>query len=82
MSQAVQDGGPAEAFIEDWKESFADVWRIEVKKALDSGLRPRDMKLSVQGVLYEGSEDSITENITKEFETKLGLDGDKALSNL
>ena len=30
----------AEAFIEDWKESFADVWRREVRRALDRGLRP------------------------------------------
>jgi len=72
----------AEAFIEDWKESFADVWRIEVKKALDSGLRPGGTKLSVQGVLYEGSEDTITENIAKKFETKFGLDEDKGSSNL
>lgn len=27
----------AEAFIEDWKESFADVWRQEVRRALDRG---------------------------------------------
>jgi hypothetical protein len=47
----------AEAFIEDWNESFADALRIEVKKELDRGLKPRDMKLSVRGVLDEGSED-------------------------
>lgn len=40
------------------------------------------MKLSVQGVLYEGSEDTITENIAKKFETKFGLDEDKGSSNL
>ena len=68
----------AEAFIEDWKESYADVWRVEVKKALDRGLRPRDMKLSVQGLLYEGFEDDVTEHLTKELETKLELDEDKS----
>jgi hypothetical protein len=31
----------AEAFIEDWEESFADVLRVEVKKALD---RPRSRR--------------------------------------
>ena len=41
----------AEAFIEDWKESFADVWRRAIRQGLDQGLRPRDMKLSVQDIL-------------------------------
>lgn len=43
----------AEAFIEDWKEAFADVWRRAIKKGLDQGLRPRDMKLIVEDVLHE-----------------------------
>ena len=47
----------AEVFIDDWKESFADVWRREVKNALDWGFRPRDMKLSIEGILHEGTED-------------------------
>ena len=40
----------AEAFIEDWKESFADVWRSAIRKGLDQGLRPCDMKLGVEGL--------------------------------
>lgn len=41
----------AEAFIEDWKDS-ADVWRRKIREALDQGLKPCDMKLSVEGILY------------------------------
>lgn len=43
----------ADAFIEDWKQSFADAYRWEIKKALDQGFRPHDMKFSVQGILHE-----------------------------
>jgi hypothetical protein len=64
----------AEAFIEDWKESFADVWRREVKMALDRGLRPRNMKLSVEGILHKRNEDSVPEDIAKKLDTKLRLD--------
>ena len=46
----------AEAFIEDWKESFADVWRSAIREGLDQGLRPRDMKISVEGILHETDE--------------------------
>lgn len=41
----------AESFIEDWKESFADVWRRAIREGLDQGLRPCDMKLSLEGIL-------------------------------
>ena len=69
----------AEAFIEDWKESFADVWHREMKRALDRGLRPRDMKLSIEGILHEGGEDEIAEELTKQFDTKLGLHDEKSI---
>lgn len=65
--------GQAEAFIEDWKESFAGVWGREMKKALDQGLRPWDMKLSMEGVLHAEGEDSCTKDITKQLDTKLRL---------
>lgn len=41
----------AEAFIEDWKQSFAHVYLAKIMEALDRGLRPLDMKLSVADVL-------------------------------
>ena len=43
----------AEAFIEDWKQSFARVYEREIKMALDQGFRPHDMKLSVKDILQE-----------------------------
>ncbi|KAJ5896413.1 uncharacterized protein N7473_005812 [Penicillium subrubescens] len=51
----------AEAFIEDWKESYADVWRNMIKEVLDQGFRPRDiealrtsgMKSIIQQFMYE-----------------------------
>ncbi|KAG9235622.1 hypothetical protein BJ875DRAFT_503914 [Amylocarpus encephaloides] len=42
----------AEAFIEDWKESFADVWRRRIREGLDQRLQPYDMKLGVEGILH------------------------------
>ena len=42
----------AEDFIKDWKDSFADVWRREIREALDQGLKPCDMKLSLEDILY------------------------------
>lgn len=42
----------AEAFIEDWKDSFADVWQRKIREELDQGLKPYDMKLSVEDILY------------------------------
>lgn len=34
------------------KDSFADVWRRVIREGLDQSLRPRDMKLSVEGILH------------------------------
>jgi hypothetical protein len=50
----------AEAFIEDWKESFADVWRRAIREGLDQGLKPWDMKFSIEGILHrtEPTEDA------------------------
>lgn len=65
----------AKAFIEDWKESFAEVCRREIKKELDKGLRPKDMKLSVASILQEtgkGSDEATEEtDISTEFKKKL-----------
>jgi hypothetical protein len=41
----------AEAFIEDWKDSYADVWRKAIREALDHCPRPTDMKIRVQKIL-------------------------------
>ena len=52
----------AEAFIEDWKESFADVWRRTIREGLDRGLRPNDMKLSIDGILRKTDGETKGEN--------------------
>ncbi|EER44044.1 conserved hypothetical protein [Histoplasma capsulatum H143] len=41
----------AEAFIEDWKNSYADIWWRAIREALDQGLRPADMKIKVRSIL-------------------------------
>jgi hypothetical protein len=43
----------AQAFIEDWKKSFAAVYHAAMMEALDKGFRPSDLKLSVEGILYK-----------------------------
>lgn len=43
----------AEAFIEDWKESFSDVWRRAIREGLDQGLRPYDMKVNINLILHK-----------------------------
>lgn len=63
----------AEAFIEDWKESFAEVWRREIKQALDRGLRPQDMSMSMKDVLYETGNKDAVEDLTGEVSDRLEL---------
>jgi hypothetical protein len=63
----------AEAFIDDWKESYAEVWRRAVKEALDNGLRPRDMKLDTKEILHEVEEDPAIEEISQQFDSMLAL---------
>lgn len=63
----------AKAFIEDWKESFAEVSRRAIKGKLDQGLRPRDMKLSMDGLLDNRDEETTGEEITESLE-RLRLD--------
>lgn len=41
-----------EAFVEDWKDSIADAWRRAIPEGLDHGLRPHEMKVSVESILY------------------------------
>jgi len=43
----------AEAFIEDWKDSYAEVWRRAIREGLDRGLRPRDMTVNVESILRQ-----------------------------
>ena len=64
----------AEAFIEDWEESFADVWRRAIREGLDQGLRPRDMKVRVEGILHETDEQTEDADVLDEVKLdKLSL---------
>ena len=65
----------AKAFIKDWNESFADVCRRVVKGKLEKGVRPRDITLSVEGLLHKEYKGIVEEDIVKQFDTKLRLDG-------
>jgi len=56
-----------QAFIEDWKESCADVWRSEVKKALDRGLRPKDMKFGTEDILQQPNADSDVADLAEQL---------------
>jgi viroplasmin and RNaseH domain-containing protein len=63
----------AEAFIEDWKEAYAEVWRRAVKEALDEGLRPQNMKLDTKEVLREANQDSAVEGISQRFDSVISF---------
>ncbi|ORY61000.1 uncharacterized protein BCR38DRAFT_349462 [Pseudomassariella vexata] len=64
----------AEAFIEDWKESYADVWRRAIKEGLDKDRRPHDMKVKVKGILRAIDRDTEgTDDLDKVKLDKLSL---------
>ena len=63
----------AEAFIEDWKETYAEIWREMIKAALYRGYRPRTsdafrphkMESIINTFLCESSGSSEVDNITE-----------------
>ena len=66
----------AEAFIEDWKVACTEVWSRELKKALDQGLRPVDIKLDLEGILQGSSgssADPAVEDLSRSLERTLYL---------
>ncbi len=63
----------AETFIEDWKDSFADVWRRAIRAGLDQGLGPPDMKLNVELIL-QGAEQTKDEGVVEVKLDKLSLE--------
>ena len=58
----------AQAFIDDWKESYADIWRSEVKKALDRGLQPKDMKFGMEDIFSDIAD------LAEQFNQQIGID--------
>lgn len=63
----------AEAFIDDWKTSFADISRRVIKEKLDRGFRPQDMKLNFEGMLRPTSAYGEVEDISRDMNEKLNL---------
>ena len=57
----------AKEFIDDWRSSYAEVYQREIKKALDRGLRPRDMELRVGDILLEAGTDVDSEGVLADF---------------
>ena len=64
----------AEAFIEDWKEAYAEIWRRAVKEGLDKGLRPQDMKLNTQEILRGASRVLDMEEMSRRFDSVISLE--------
>lgn len=56
----------AEAFIEDWKDTYADVWRKAIREALDIGYRPEDMEIRIERIL------NLQRNVESVDELKMG----------
>ncbi|RMJ21266.1 hypothetical protein PHISP_07869 [Aspergillus sp. HF37] len=73
----------AEAFIEDWKESYAEVWGELIKDALDRGFRPRDieafrsrdMGLVIERFLCKPTTE--VDELAEKTATQLSLQGNK-----
>jgi viroplasmin and RNaseH domain-containing protein len=63
----------AEAFIEDWKETYAEVWRRAVGEALDEGLRPQDMKLNIKEMMRGADRDPAVEEISQRFDSVMSF---------
>ena len=63
----------AQAFIEDWKESYANVRRSEVKKALDRGLQLKDTKFGTEDILQEPNSDSDIADLAEQLNRQIGI---------
>lgn len=63
----------AEAFIEDWKASYAEIWYESIKDALDRGFRPREMGFSIEKFLYKPIISTEIDDIVKKTEKQLSL---------
>ncbi|CAI6226428.1 unnamed protein product [Periconia digitata] len=63
----------AEAFIEDWKEAYAEVIYRAVKEGFSKGMKPRDLKLNLVESLFEEPSDHDIEEIGETFSSQLTL---------
>jgi len=63
----------AEAFIEDWKEAYAEVVYRAVKKELSRGMKPRNLELNLEELLFEEVKDCNVEQMDEKFSWELKL---------
>ncbi|KAJ6101902.1 hypothetical protein N7486_004329 [Penicillium sp. IBT 16267x] len=71
----------AEAFIEDWKETYAEIWREMIKEALDQGYRPLEsdafrphkMRSMIKVLFRDASECSEVDDLTEKTKSQLSL---------
>ncbi|KXG49563.1 SinR repressor/SinI anti-repressor, dimerization [Penicillium griseofulvum] len=75
----------AEAFMEDWKGTYAEVWSELIKEALDKGFRPRDIRsfgscemgLFTELFLYKPVRSTDVNEITEKAKKQLSLQDNK-----
>lgn len=58
----------AEAFVEDWKTTYANLMHEKMKRTLDEGYRPHDMKMDSSDLLKPNSSDKASEDATIKVE--------------
>ncbi|KAH8691794.1 hypothetical protein BGW36DRAFT_386330 [Talaromyces proteolyticus] len=61
--KAFRTRAQAEAFIEDWKDTYAEIWRRDIRKALDQGLRPENMKVQVEKILSSQESSDLSDKL-------------------
>lgn len=57
------------------------MWRREVKRGLEKGLRPDGMQLSTRGILHEAGEHNVVEVLAEQLRTTLALDAGISISD-
>ncbi|QKX62550.1 uncharacterized protein TRUGW13939_09711 [Talaromyces rugulosus] len=62
--KAFRTRAQAEAFIEDWKDTYAEIWRREIRKALDQGLRPENLKFQVEKILHSQESSELSDQFS------------------
>lgn len=71
--KAFRKRAQAEAFIEDWKDTYAELWRREIRNALDQGFRPEDMKVQVKKILSPQKSKDLSDKFSTLCKGRIGL---------
>lgn len=56
----------ARQFIEDWREAYADVWRLKIRRGLNEGWKPEDLAVDISNIMVK--EGVLVESACKKFE--------------